>query len=61
MRELSECDYLLGAEFSGVDILVGHSCSMAGHMGLIGDYPVLEAYYERLQQRPGHRRAYANL
>ena len=32
-----------------------------GHVtGLIGDFPVLEAYYARLQQRPGHRRAYGN-
>ena len=57
---LSDRDYLLGAEFSGADILVGHSCFMATHMGLIGDYPILEAYYCRLQQRPGHRRAYGS-
>ena len=31
---------------------------MASFTGLIGDYPVLEAYYARLQQRPAHRRAY---
>jgi glutathione S-transferase len=55
---LKDRDHLLGADFSGADILVGHSCFMAAHMGLIGDYPVLETYYERLQQRPAHRRAY---
>ena len=57
---LSDRDYLVGSTFSGADILVGHSCFMATVTGLIGDFPVLEAYYARLQQRPGHRRAYGN-
>ena len=55
---LSERDYLLGSEFSGADILIGHSCFMVTLTGLIGDYPVLAAYYARLQQRPAHQRAY---
>ena len=55
---LSDRDYLLGSDFSGADILVGHSCFMATHMGLIGDYPELQRYYSRLQKRPGHQRAY---
>lgn len=57
---LDDRDYLRGAGFSGADILVGHSCFMAMHTGLIGGHPVLEAYYRRLQQRPGHRRAYGS-
>ncbi len=57
-KVLSEKDYMLGTEFSGADILIGHSCFMATHMGLINDFPVLEAYYERLHQRPAHKRAY---
>lgn len=57
-KALSDREYLLGSSFSGADILVGHSCFMATLMGLIGDYPVLKAYYGRLQQRPGHQRAY---
>ena len=28
-------DFLLGSEFSGADIVVGHSCFMAHHMGLL--------------------------
>lgn len=55
---LRDRDYLIGESFSGADILVGHSCFMATHTGLIGDYPVLEAYYEGLQQRPAYQRAY---
>ncbi len=55
---LGDRDYLLGSQFSGADILVGHSCFMAAFNGLLGDHPVLEAYYDRLSQRPAHRRAY---
>ena len=59
-KVLSDRDYLLGSDFSGADILIGHSCFMATHTGLIDDYPILDAYYERLRQRPGHQRAYTN-
>jgi len=55
---LGERDYLLRSGFTGADIAVGHSCFMATHMGLLGESPVLEAYYTRLQQRPAYRRAY---
>ena len=55
---LSDRDYLLGSNFSGADILVGHSCFMASYTGLIEAYPKLEAYYARLRQRPAHQRAY---
>jgi len=57
-KALGDRDYLLGSEFSGADILVGHSCFMAAFTGMLDDYPVLEAYYGRLRQRPGHQRAY---
>lgn len=55
---LRDRDYLVGDSFSGADILIGHSCFMATHTGLIGGYPILEAYYERLQQRLAYQRAY---
>jgi glutathione S-transferase len=57
-KALADRDYLLGDDFSGADILVGHCGFMATYMGLIGDYPVFEAYYRRLQQRPAYQRAY---
>lgn len=59
-QALGDRNHLLGSEFSGADILVGHSCFMATYMGLLGDgaFPVLESYYARLQQRAAHRRAY---
>jgi glutathione S-transferase len=57
-KALADRDHLLGPDFSGADILVGHSCFMATHTSLIGDFPILEAYYARLSRRPAHRRAY---
>jgi len=61
-KALDDRDYLLGSDFSGADILVGHSCFMARHIGLMGDgdYPILDAYYRRLQQRPAHQRTYGS-
>jgi glutathione S-transferase len=60
-KALRDRDYISGSRFSGADILVGHSCFMATQTGLIGDYPVLASYYNRLQQRPGHQRAYVTM
>ncbi len=57
-KALSDRDYILGSGFSGADILLGHSCFMATLTGLIGDYPTLEAYSARLQQRPAYQRTY---
>ncbi len=57
---LKERDHLLPSGFSGADIAIGHSCFMADHMGLLGDFPILEVYYQRLQERPGYQRAYPN-
>lgn len=59
-KALSERDYLLESRFSGADILMGHSCFMATHMGLLGDHPILEAYYGRRQRRPGYQRAFGS-
>jgi glutathione S-transferase len=56
---VADKEYLVGNTFSGADILVGHSCFMASHIGLpINDYPDLQVYYERLQNRPAFQRAY---
>lgn len=57
-KALKGRDYLLGNNFSGADILIGHSCFMATHIGVIGEYPVLQAYFDRLKLRPAYQRAY---
>jgi len=51
-------EYLLGNSFSGADILIGHSCFMARHVGLMDQYPILDSYHNRLQKRPAYQRAY---
>lgn len=58
-KTLDGSEYMLGAKFSGADILIGHSCFMATFVGLITDYPILETYYNRLRQRPAFKRSYA--
>ncbi|MEM7523624.1 MAG: glutathione S-transferase family protein [Pseudomonadota bacterium] len=51
--------YILGDHFSGADIAVGHCCFMAIHMDLLGGFPELQAYHDRLRRRPAYERAYA--
>ena len=45
---LTRWPYLLESGFSGADILIGHSCFMAMHTVLLGDFFVLEFDYPRL-------------
>jgi len=57
---LQDRDYLLGPDFSGADVVIGHSCFMAAHIGLMeaGVYPVLDGYFGRLQVRPAYQSTY---
>jgi len=52
--------YLLGADFSAADIMVGSTLAWGSFMGLLDDSPVLAAYVERLTQRPAFQRAQAD-
>ena len=57
-RELGENDYLLGAEFSGADIMVGYTLLIAKSFGLLDEStPKVDAYLARLTQRPALRKA----
>ncbi|MBK19312.1 MAG: hypothetical protein CMM52_10815 [Rhodospirillaceae bacterium] len=56
---LADRDYLLGDQFSGADIVVGHSCIMATVTGLLDDFPTLQTYRDRLKQRPASQRVYS--
>ena len=56
--QLDKRKYMLGNEFSGADIAVGHSLYMARVTGLMEDFPVLKDYYKRLRHRPCHGRIY---
>ena len=45
-------DYLIG-DFSGADIMLGHSCFMSNRMGCVTDeMKNIKAYVERLSSRP---------
>jgi glutathione S-transferase len=52
-RALDGSDYLLGAEFSAADIMMGYSLIVARTLGVLADqYPELERYLGRLEARP---------
>ena len=53
-------DYLLGAEFSGADIVIGYCCNWAAYTGLIKNHPRLVEYYARLQQRPAFQKVFTD-
>jgi len=45
-------DYLIG-DFSGADIMLGHSCYMSNRMGCVTDeMKNIKSYVERLSSRP---------
>jgi glutathione S-transferase len=51
-------DYLLGAEFSGADIMMGYTLLSAKYFGVVTDkHPNVKAYLERLVSRPALRKA----
>ena len=57
-RNLRDKDFLLGAEFSAADVMVGYTVLVAKAMGLIGaEHPSVDAYLSRLTERPALRRA----
>lgn len=57
-RELEGRDFLLGAEFSAADIMVGYTVLVAKALGLIGEeHAAVDAYLARLTERPAFRRA----
>ena len=52
-------EYLVG-EFSGADIMTGHACTVARRLGAdVSDKPNVEAYIERLNERPAMQAAWA--
>jgi glutathione S-transferase len=59
-NQLGDNDYLLGNQFSGADFGIGYVVSMAQRLGLLGDYPTLQAYLVRCTGRPAFIRAREN-
>ena len=58
-RALHDCDYLLGADFTAADIMMGYGVQWAAALGLLGNSPNLRAYNERLSSRPALKKALA--
>lgn len=56
-KSLSGKQYLLGADFSAADIMLGHSLLNAKRYEMLKNLPNLEAYLERLSARPARQRA----
>ncbi|MGI9292705.1 MAG: glutathione S-transferase family protein [Pseudomonadales bacterium] len=53
-------EYILGAEFSGADIMMGFTLGAALELGVLDDrYTDLNRYFERLASRPAFQKALA--
>ncbi len=58
---LATRDYLLGAEFSAADIMLGFTLAAAQFLGVLDErYPKTLAYLGRLMERPAFQRASAD-
>lgn len=55
---LTQQEHLCAGRFTAADVSVGYALILAQHVGLASSFtPAVKAYWERLQQREGHRRA----
>lgn len=60
-RNVTSQDYLLGADFSGADIMLGFTLAAAQFLGVLDErYPSTLAYLARLTARPAFQRASAD-
>ena len=56
-EDLEGKDYLIG-EFSGADIMLGHSCFMGNRLGCVSDEMTnIKSYVERIESRPAFKKA----
>ena len=54
---LGDKDYLVG-DFSGADIMLGHSCVMSNRLGCVSEeMGALRAYVDRVEARPAFQKA----
>jgi glutathione S-transferase len=55
---LAQQEYLCAGRFTAADVSIGYALLLAQHLGLASRFtPAVKSYWERLQQRGGHRRA----
>lgn len=55
--QLSVNDYMLGANFTALDVLWGTALQWTAHFGLVTATPVIQSYIDRVNQRPAAVRA----
>ena len=59
-KSLAGKDYLLGAEFSAADIMMGYTLLAAKYFGVLNhDFPRVSAYQVRISERPAFQKAMA--
>ncbi len=57
---LAAVDFLCAGRFTAADISVGYALLLAGQVGIADRFtPAVQAYWQRLQERPAYRRALA--
>ena len=57
---LAHNDHLCAGRFTAADVAVGYALLLAQHLGLAAQFgPATQAYWQRLQARPGYQRAMA--
>jgi len=57
-RQLTGKQFVLGAEFSGADVMLGYTLLVAKAFGVLSErHPAVNAYLARLTERPALRRA----
>ena len=57
---VAQSEYLCAGRFTAADVAVGYALLLAQHLGLAAQFgPATQAYWQRLQARPGYQRAMA--
>ncbi len=51
--------YILGTTFSAADIMLGYSLLLTKWFGMLGEFPTLQAYLARLEERPALKKTLA--
>jgi len=57
-RELEDRQFLLGEWFTAADIVMGWEIMLLGQVGFFQEYPVLQAYHDRLAAQSSWKRTY---
>lgn len=55
--QLGEHEFILGDRFSGADFGISYMVSMAERLGLLGGYPTLASYLQRMKSRAAFQQA----